>query len=294
MKAVDFDYRRAVSIAETCALLAEGGADGRIIAGGQTLVPLMAIRLARPALLIDINHITELQGIAESDDVVTIRACTRQAEALSDRTIRERIPLLAKALSFVGNVQTRNRGTIGGSLANADPSAEIGLAALVLDAEIEARSATHTRVIPIAKFFLSPMVSALAPDECLTAARFPPWREAGALGTGFQETSIRRSDFALAAAAVQLALDRAGVCRRIAISVGGAGATPIRLTAIERKLTGTKLGEIEIATAERLARDSIEAMTDIHASAAHRRRIAGALTARAIVEARDEAAARRI
>lgn len=290
MKAVDFDYEQPHSVAEACQLLSQTEREARLLAGGQTLVPLLAMRLARPTLVIDINRIDELQGIEANDGQVVIRACTRQARALADPAVRLRLPLLAKALSFVGHVQTRNRGTVGGSLANADPAAEIGLAALALDAEVEARSAASARTIAIRDFFVSPMVTTLEAGECLTTVRFPVAPDA--VGTGFQEASIRRSDFALAAVAVQLVMER-GVCTRLAASVGGAGAMPIRLNAIEYKLVGTKLGNAELAEAERLAHDGIDGVSDLHASAAHRRRIAGALAARAIAEARDEALAGR-
>ena len=140
MKSVDFDYECPTTLDAVCRRLVEADGEAKLIAGGQTLVPLLAMRLARPALLIDINRVAELQGIDDRGDHVAIRACTRQAAALADPAVRGRVPLLAKALSFVGHAQTRNRGTIGGSLANADPAAEIGLAALALDAEISARS----------------------------------------------------------------------------------------------------------------------------------------------------------
>lgn len=291
MKAVDFDYAQPRSLAETCRLLSQTGREARLLAGGQTLVPLLAMRLARPALVIDINRVDELQGIEADEGNVMIRAGTRQSRALGDPVVRSHLPLLAKALSFVGHAQTRNRGTIGGSLANADPAAEIGLAALALDAEIEARSATARRTIVLREFFVAPMVTALTPDECLTAVRFPV--VPGAVGTGFQEASIRRSDFALAAVAVQLVLER-GVCSRLAVSVGGAGGTPVRLPEIESKLVGTRLTDAELKEAERLAHDGMDAVSDLHASAAHRRRIAGALAARAIAEARGEALGRRL
>lgn len=289
MKAVDFEYACPVSLAAACKLLADGGPDARLLAGGQTLVPLMAMRLARPALVIDINRIADLQGVDERDGTIAVRGCTRQADVLDSPVVRRGLPLLAKALSFVGHVQTRSRGTLGGSLANADPAAEIGIAALALDGEIEARSVNGSRRIPIGNFLVSPMVTTLRPDECLTAARFKPWRTDGALGTGFQEISIRRSDFALAAAAVQITLDRSGVCRQIAVSVGAAGTTPVRLSQAERELVGTKLKADDLANADRLACNAIEAISDLHASAAHRRRIVGMLVARAIVEARDDA-----
>ncbi len=293
MKAIDFDYRRPDTLAEACGLLAAAKDDAKIIAGGQTLVPLLAMRLARPALLIDINRIPELAGIEEAAGFVAIRACTRQARALADATVRRRLPLLAKALRFVGHVQTRNRGTVGGSLAHGDPAAEIGLATLALDAEIEVRSAAAARTIPAARFFAGPLVTALEPDECLTAVRFPLPEGGGARGTGFQETSIRRSDFALAAAAVELGLDGGGVCRSLAVAVGGTGATPVRLAAVEAMLLGTRLEDAAIAEAARLARETIEATDDLHASAAHRRRMAAALVARALAEARAEARAER-
>lgn len=286
MKAVDFDYEQPHSIAEICHLLAQLGREARILAGGQTLVPLLAMRLARPTVVIDINRVKELQGIEEGRETVAIRACTRQADALVNPTVNARLPLLAKALSFVGHVQTRNRGTIGGSLANADPAAEIGLAALALDAEIESYSATGRRTIAIGDFFISPMVTVLAPEECLTTVRFPTL--SGTVGTGFQETSVRRSDFALAAAAVQLEVV-GGRCRRLAIAIGGAGATPIRIAPIEQSLVGSKLNDADLAEAGKLAHDGIDATTDIHASASLRRRIVGALAVRAIAEARDEA-----
>ena len=291
MKSVDFDYECPTTLDAVCRRLVEADGEAKLIAGGQTLVPLLAMRLARPALLIDINRVAELQGIEDRGDHVAIRACTRQAAALADPAVRGRVPLLAKALSFVGHAQTRNRGTIGGSLANADPAAEIGLAALALDAEISARSLDGERRIHLAQFFTGPMETLLAPDECLTRIRFPVWRDAGRVGTGFQEVSIRQSDFALAAAAVQLALDAGGVCRRIALSIGGADATPVRIAVSEDRLRGTMLAERDIAEAAAIARDALTPLSDLHASPVYRRRVAGALVARAVAEAKAEATA---
>jgi CO/xanthine dehydrogenase FAD-binding subunit len=158
MKAANFGYSCAASIDEACRLLANAKGEGRVIAGGQTLVPL----LARPQLLVDVNRVAELRGIDVRDGVVTVKACTTQADALANKTIRTNIPLLAKALSFVGHTQTRNRGTIGGGLANADPAAEICMVALALDCDIVARSVESQRTIPAAKFFQGAMTTALA------------------------------------------------------------------------------------------------------------------------------------
>ncbi|HXQ52336.1 MAG TPA: FAD binding domain-containing protein [Stellaceae bacterium] len=290
MKPVDFDYERPVSVDALCRRLAEAREDAKIIAGGQTLVPLLAMRLARPALLLDINRIAALDGIAAGDGFVAIRACTRQAAALAHETVRSRAKLLAKALKHVGHGQTRNRGTIGGSIANADPAAEIGLAALALDAALGVRSVRGERTIAIRDFFRGAMETALAPDECLVEMRLPVWRD-NAVGTGFHEMSVRHSDFALAAAAVQLALDAGGVCRRIAISIGGAAATPLRMAEAEKRLVGTRLEERDIADAGALVRDAIAPLPDPHASALYRRRVAASLAERAIAEARDEARA---
>ena len=288
MKAVDFDYLRPASLAEACAALA-GGGEPRIIAGGQTLVPLMAMRLARPSLLVDIGRLAELQDITVGASAVLVGAATRQAAALGSTAIRRWLPLLAKALGFVGHVQTRNRGTIGGSLANADPAAEIGLVAVTLDAALHVRSARAERTIAAAAFFRSAMVTALAPEECLTGASFPVWREFGRLGTGFQELSTRRSDFALAAAAVQLGVDDDGRCRRVAIGIGGAGPVPQRAPAAEDGLLGTPLAARDLTEAARRAGAEVVCLGDPHAPAEYRRRVVGGLVARALAEARTEA-----
>ncbi len=291
MKAVDFDYARAASIDETCRLLAGAKGEAKIIAGGQTLVPLLAMRLTRPALLVDINGIASLQGIETRDGVVSISACTRQADALAHAEIRARLPLLAKALGFVGHVQTRNRGTVGGSLAHADPSAEIGLACLALDCQIVARSTAGERAIPTSDFFQGPMTTALKPEECLTEIRLSPWRERGRIGTGFKEISIRRSDFALVAVACQLVLGEDGVCRRLSLALGGVGPAPFRADDVEKRLTGTRLETRDIENAISTLQETIEPQSDLHVSADYRRRVTGALAARAIAEAHDEAMA---
>lgn len=293
MKAADFDYASPASVDEVCRLLAGAQGEARIIAGGQTLVPLLVMRLARPSLLVDVNRVPELAGIEASDSEICVRAGTRQADALAEPAIGRKLPLLKKALGFVGHVQTRNRGTIGGSLANADPAAEICLAAVTLDAELGARSTAGERSIAAGEFFRGPMSTALSAEECLTAARFPLWEDTPRLGTGFQEVSIRRSDFALAAAAVQLVLDGEDVCRRIAIGVGGAGPAPLRLDAAADCLLGTRLEPRDVAKAVAIVEQTIEPQADMHVSADYRRRVAGALVERAVAEARAEAAGAR-
>ena len=288
MKAAPFDYLRAASIDEACRALADGGDDARLIAGGQTLVPLMAMRLARPALLIDINRISELAGIALDGDMLVIGACTRQADALASPLVREHLPLLADALSHVGHGQTRNRGTVGGSLCNADPSAEIPLVAQTLEAELVIRSVRGERRLKTADFLEFAMTTALEPDECLIEARFPVWR-GGAVGHGFHEVSIRDSDFALAAAAAQVALDAAGNCARIHVAVGGASPAALRLGPVEDALRGGPLDDAAIADACAAIAGLLDPQADIHADAGYRSRVAGAMARRAIASARDAA-----
>jgi CO/xanthine dehydrogenase FAD-binding subunit len=249
----------------------------------------MAMRLARPALLIDINRVDELQGIDSHPGEVVVRACTRQAVALADATIRRRVPLLTKALGFVGHGQTRNRGTVGGSLANADPAAEIGLAAAALGCTLIARSTSGERSIHIADFFRGAMQTALAAEECLTMVRFPVWQEGGRIGTGFHEVSARQSDFAVAAAAAQVQLDGAGICRRAVLSVSGSGTMPMRIEAVAERLVGTRLVESDLADAARIAEASVELASDPLASVEYRRRMIGELARRALAEAGAEA-----
>jgi CO/xanthine dehydrogenase FAD-binding subunit len=289
MKAADFDYFCAASILEACRLLAGANGEGRIIAGGQTLVPLLAMRLARPTLLVDINRITGLRGIEFGDGSVTIKACTTQTDALASDIVRKHVPLLAKALRHVGHIQTRNRGTIGGSLANADPVAEICMAALALDGEILSHGPKSERTIPCTEFFRGAMTTALAFDECLTAVRLPLLCPQGRMGSSFQEMSVRRSDFALAAAAVHASFDEKGLCRHIAIVVGGCGPTPMRASPAANRLIGTRIEESDLAEASRLLQEAIAPQSDIHASADYRRRVAGELVMRAVRESRREA-----
>jgi CO/xanthine dehydrogenase FAD-binding subunit len=289
MKAAEFDYLRAGSIAEACRALAEGGGEARLIAGGQTLVPLMAMRLARPHLLVDINRIPELHGIELQPGFLAIRACTTQAEALEDPLVKTSAPLLAKALPFVGHGQTRNRGTIGGSLANADPAAEIAIVAVALDCEIDAQSASGKRTIACSDFFKGAMTTALRTDECLTEARFPVWSGSGTIGTSFEEMSVRKSDFALVALAVQLLLSEEGVCRRAAVGVGGLGGVPVSAGAAATRLVGSRVEDPDIESALDALQRAIRPHSDIHGSADYRRRVAGALFKRAVVAARDDA-----
>ena len=175
MKAAPFEYARAASLAEACALLAAHGDSAKLLAGGQSLVPMMAMRLLRPAWLIDINEIAALKFVALDRDVARTGACTRQCLVERDEALATRVPLLRQALAWVGHVQTRNRGTIGGSLAHADPCAELPLVAQVLGARMLLRSSKGTRTLEAEKFFAGPMATSARADECLEEIHWPAW-----------------------------------------------------------------------------------------------------------------------
>lgn len=288
MKAAPFEFERARSLAEACALLASHGSDAKLIAGGQSLVPMMAMRLARPAVLIDLNGAADLQQIVGEDDCVRIGAIVRQARLERDGTIRAKLPLLQQALRWVGHAQTRHRGTPGGSLVHADPSAEIPLVAVTLGAQLKLVSAAETAWTAARDFFLAPMVTAIAPDQCLAELRFPLWSEER-VGCSFRELGIRHGDFALASACAQVAVDEAGVCTRAAIGIGGAGPVPLAMHDVALQLIGQTLDERTIGDAAHTAASSLEPEADLHASAEYRRHLARVLTAQALRAARDAA-----
>lgn len=287
MKPAAFDYTRPDTLEAVLAALAEVGDEGRIIAGGQTLVPLMAMRLVRPELLIDINHVEKLAGIELSADALTIMACTRQAAAEASSDVTRGLPLLAKALGQVGHTQTRNRGTVGGSIANADPAAEIPIVARCLEAVMVAATASGRREICADEFFFSAMDTDLDDEECLTEIRFPVWQEAK-LGSGFQEVSIRDSDFALVAAAAQVATDAGGICTQAAVAVGGCAPAAVKIPAAGEVLVGSDLSDAVLDEASAVIADALDPDSDVHATADYRKRVAGQIVGRALVEARQE------
>jgi CO/xanthine dehydrogenase FAD-binding subunit len=295
MKAAPFEYSRAADIDEACAwLAADDGA--RVIAGGQTLVPMMVMRLARPTRLIDINRIAALsyirQETLQDGDGVAIGATTRQCVAERDPLVAAQVPLLARAIPNIGHAATRARGTIGGSLANADPAAEISLIAVTLDATLSYRARGKTTDIPARGFHIGPMVTSLPEGACLTAVRFPVW-QGDKIGSGFHEVNARSSDFAFVSAAAQVELGADNKCKRIVIGVGAATDHPIRLESAERQLTGGTLDPKTVRAAVEEALSDIDALDDLHATAAYRRRVAAVLAARAVADALGDAQGRR-
>lgn len=286
MKPAPFDYVRPDSLGEACAILASDE-DTRIIAGGQTLVPMLAMRLARPARLVDILRLKELHGISTEENAIVIGAVTRQVEVERSEIIRRSLPLLAKALPWVGHPPTRNRGTVGGSIANADPSAEIPLVAITLGAEIEIANPSNRTRMPADEFFIGPMLTAVIPGDCVCAVRLPLWTQAR-VGTGFHEVSARRSDFAFVAAAAQVALDQVGRCIAATLGLGGVGDRAIRIDVAP--LVGNVPTREAITDIVRAATKALDASSDLHASADYRRRLAATLGIRALDDAFAEAA----
>ena len=288
MKAASFDYVRAASVSEACELLRQDGDDIKLIAGGQSLVPMMAMRLTRPSRLVDINEIAALKFVTLEDGVARIGACTRQCVIAHDDALAARVPLLRRALAWVGHAQTRNRGTLGGSLAHADPAAELPLAAQVLGASMVLRSAAGTRTLPAAEFFLGPLTTALNADECLEETHWPVWTERRA-GCAFTEVSRRHGDFAIIAACAQIALDDDGRCARAAFGLTGGGTTPLAFPALAARVVGTRLDDEVTQSVAHAAAAELDPGADLHASAAYRRHLASVLAARVLREAYAEA-----
>ncbi|MBM3608932.1 MAG: xanthine dehydrogenase family protein subunit M, partial [Alphaproteobacteria bacterium] len=225
VKAAPFEYVRPGTVAAALSALA-AHEDARIIAGGQTLVPIMAMRLARPSHLIDIAHIPQLKNIEERDGAVRIGAAVRQLDAERSALVSQKLPLLAAAFPWIGHHATRARGTIGGSLANADPAAEIAMVAVALDATIFWQNAEGEFATPAREFFTGPMMTILDGVSILTAAGFPHW-QGGRIGAALHEVSQRRSDFAYVSACAQVQLSANGVCERACLAIGGATPSPV-------------------------------------------------------------------
>jgi CO/xanthine dehydrogenase FAD-binding subunit len=242
------------------------------------------MRLARPKRLIDIARIPELAFIRREGDCVAVGATTRQCLLERDPVITADVPLLAKVIPFVGHAATRARGTVGGSLANADPAAEIALVAVTLGATLIYRQGETNGEIAARDFFVGPMMTVLPAAACLTAVRFPIWRS-GRIGVGFHEVSARRSDFAFASAAAQISIDDTGICQKLALGVGAVTAWPLRLAAVERALVGTRIEEAVAREAVHAALADVEPFADLHASAEYRRRAAASLAVRALADA---------
>ena len=286
MKLPHFDYEAPKTVSEAVELLAEHLDEASVLAGGQSLIPLLAMRLAYPAVLIDINGIAELSGVSAANGWVTIGAMTREYVAEDSETVAGTVPLLAAALPLIGHEAIRSRGTIGGSLAHADPAAELPAVARALDAEFVVRGQSGERVVPAAEWFEGFLTTSRRPDELLTEVRFP----AAERGTGisFQEVARRHGDFAIVGLAASLTLS-GGAISDARLAFSGVSDVPVRAVGAEDLLAGEGPSPELFDEAARRATDDIDPPADLHGSSDYRRKVAGALARRGLRAAADNA-----
>jgi len=283
MKPVAFDYHAPVTVEDAIALLTRYGGEAKLLAGGQSLMPLLNFRLSRPAALVDLNAIPGLAYIREEDGVVRLGAMTRQRSIEFSPVVARRLPLLAEATKLVGHLPIRTRGTIGGSLAHADPSAEYPAVLTALDGTVVVRGPRGERALRPAELFQSYLTTSLGSDEILVEVRLPAM--AAGAGFAFEEFSRRHGDFAIVGIAAMLVGD-GQACAAARLATAGAGPVPMRLRSAEEILERDGLSEAAVEAAARRAAELVEPDSDIHASAAYRRNLTRVLTGRALRRAK--------
>ncbi len=275
-----FEYVAPASLAEATAFLAAHPDEAKIVAGGHSLIPLMKLRLANPKYLVDIARLPGIRGIREVDGALEIGALTTHYEIESSPLVRERLPVLAETAAVIGDVQVRNRGTIGGSLAHADPAADYPAVILALDAEIAATGSTGQRTIKATEFFVDLLTTALTPDEVITSVRIPiPGAGSGA---SYQKFPHPASRYAITGVAAVVRLDANGSVTSAAIGITGATSKPVRAAAAEAAVAGSNLDEATLQRASAAAAEAIDPVGDIHASAEYRRHLVREYTLRAL------------
>jgi len=282
MKPPPFSYVAARDIGHAVTLLADAGGDAKLIAGGQSLMPMLNFRLVKPTVLIDINRIPGLDRIEERDDRLIIGALVRHRTTATDPLVAARFPVIHQAMQHVAHYTIRNRGTFVGSVCHADPAAEMPMMALLFDAVIRAVSHRGERRIAALDFFVAPLATALEGDEFVTAIELPCI--APDAGWGFAEFARRDGDFALASVAATVEVTN-GVASAVRIGLMGVGDTPLRAHAAEEMLLGTTFADDDMAAAVEAIRTSISPNSDLHASSDYRRHLAGVLAARVLRDA---------
>jgi aerobic carbon-monoxide dehydrogenase medium subunit len=287
VKPAKFEYHAPASVDEALTILARYEGEARVLAGGQSLVPMMNFRLAQPKALVDLNRIAGLAFIEEEGETARIGSMTRQRRLESDPLIAAKLPLLREALRWVGHLPTRSRGTIGGSIAHADPSAEIPMVLQALEGEIVARGPQGERRIPAQDLFHAALTTSLAPLEIITEVRFPTMPARA--GHAIEEFARRKGDFAIAAVAVMLMRDGER-CTKARLATAGVGPISIRLRDAEAILEQKGLGEAAIAEAADKAAAQVDPISDLNGSAEYRRHLTGVLMSRAVVKAIASAA----
>jgi carbon-monoxide dehydrogenase medium subunit len=287
MKPAPFDYVAPAGLDEALEILAQRADEAKVLAGGQSLVPLLNMRLARPALLVDLNRLSDLAYVRADDGVVRIGALTRQRAVERLPAVRERVPLLAAATEYIGHPAIRNRGTVGGSLAHGDPVSELPCVAGALEAELVARGPKGVRRIPADRFYQSVFTTVLEPNEILTEVAIPalPPRT----GWGFEELARRHGDFGIIAVAALLTTKPDGTVERARLSYAGAADRPLRARRAEAALLAQRPSAATFEEAARLAASELDPPSDMHATADYRRTVAVALTKRALAAAQRRA-----
>jgi carbon-monoxide dehydrogenase medium subunit len=286
VKPAAFDYHAPTTIDEALDLLAAHGDDARVLAGGQSLVPLMAVRLSRTEHLVDLNTIPALAEIGSANGSLSVGSMVRQRTIEHDPTIAATVPLLARATPWIGHFQIRNQGTVGGSLAHADPAAEYPAVALALDAQMEIRSAGQTRTVTAENFFEGLFSTCIEAGELLTAITFPT-RQPGE-GFAINEVARRHGDFALVGTAARVAVDNQGAVTSSAIAMFGVGTTPQRVTATEQALIGADQ-DADLNAIAQISSTELAPFDDLHASASYRKRVGAVTVRRALTDAIEEA-----
>lgn len=289
MKLPPFDYVVPTSVDEALAVLAEHGDDANVLAGGQSLIPLLALRLARPAVLVDINRISGLDELSASKGHVRVGALTREYAAEDSRLVSGNVPLLAAALPYIGHEAIRSRGTIGGSLAHADPAGELPAVAMALDAEFVVRRSSGERVVAAAEWFEGYLSTARQADELLVEVRFP--KASPGTGVAFDEVARRHGDFAIVALATSLTVD-GGTITDARLAFAGASDVPVRARDAEQLLVGQKPSGDLFADAAQQAAAALDPPADLHGTAEYRKKVAATLVRRGL-EAAADAAGRR-
>ena len=287
MYPASFEYLKANSISEAISLLQQYGDDAKLLAGGQSLVPMMKLRVARPKYLIDIHRIGDLNYIREDAGYLRVGALTRHVEIEESPLVAAKLPMLREAASEIGDAQVRNRGTIGGGLAEADPCGDYGPVVLALDAQMKCTGPRGERLIAAVDFFTFAYTTALEPDEILTEIAFPqPPKDSAGLYLKLEKVA---GDFAITSAAVQLALDGSGACREIGVGAAGGGAVPQKGSSVELLLRGKKITDTLIQQAGDLIVQGAEPIEDMRGSASYKKKALSAILRRALAEARRRA-----
>jgi len=285
MKPAKFEYFGPTSLAEALELLHEHGDDAKILAGGQSLMPLINMRLARPKVIVDVNRIPGLDYISPTPDGgLAMGALTRQRSVEKSAMVKDRIPVLAAAMPSIGHFQIRNRGTVGGSISHADPAAELPALCLALDGEFVLSSASNQRVLKPENFFISHLTTAIEPGELLTEIRLPARSSAQSEDWrwGFQEVCRRQGDFAMVGAVSLLQLDDGGTCQSACITMFGVGGTPVRIRRAEEALMGNRINDSVLEDVSKIVSEELDPDSDIHASATYRKEVGGVIARRTL------------